>query len=379
MTASEGKAKVLMVGGFPTGHGRRIFGGQVAACTRLLESSFVDRYAVSTLDTTQISNPPPSFLIRLLLAGRRLAKFFAAMLFRRPDVVIIFLADGASAIEKGVMARFARACHVPVMVFPRAGGLIRHYFSSRWFAALVRHTLGKSDMFLCQGLSFQRFATTELGFSQLSAPVIPNWTASEEHLRIGARRVFHQQVSCPQILFLGWLEDFKGVFDLLEAVRILRNAKIHFHLTFGGDGAALPKARQFVERHQLGDRVTFAGWVDEAAKASLLEASQIFVLPSWSEGLPNSMIEAMSAGLACVVTNVGMIPDYLVHGHDALIVEQKDVPGLVDALQTMICNQPLREHVSESGYLFASSSFTLEHGTELLSAAVERACAVVNN
>jgi len=342
---------------------------------RLLESSFVDKHAVSTLDTTQISNPPPSFLIRLLLAAKRLAKFFVTMLFRRPDIVIIFLADGASAIEKGVMARFARACRVPVMVFPRAGGLIRQYFSSRWFATLVRHTLGKSDMFLCQGLSFQRFATKELGFSQVSAPVIPNWSASEEHLRIGARRDFHQQVSCQQILFLGWLEEFKGVFELLEAVRILRNAKIQLHLTLGGDGTALPKARQFVERHQLGACVTFAGWVDEAEKASLLEAGQIFVLPSWSEGLPNAMIEAMSAGLACVVTNVGVIPDYLVDGHDALIVEQKEVAGLVDALKTLICNQSLREHIAKNGFLLARSNFTLENGVELLSAAVTRACA----
>lgn len=341
---------------------------------RLLESSFVGRYAVSTLDTTQISNPPPSFPVRLLLASKRLARFFAAVLFRRPDVVIIFLADGASAVEKGVMARFARVCGVPVMVFPRAGGLIRQYFSRRWFAALMRHTLGQSTMLLCQGFSFQRFAIHELGFSPTSAPVIPNWTASDQHLRIGARRDYRQEEKCHRILFLGWLEDFKGVFELLEAARILREAKMYFHITLAGDGTALMQARQFVELHCLTDHISFVGWVDEFAKASLLESSQIFVLPSWSEGLPNAMIEAMSAGLACVVTNVGMIPDYVEHGRDALLVEQKDVAGLVQALKTLICNQPLREDIARNGYKLASSTFSLENGAELLAAAVEYAC-----
>ena len=372
MTENNGKPRVLLVGGFPNGHGRTVYGGQVTVCTRLLDSSFAERHAVSMLDTTQISNPPPFFPIRLLLAGRRLVQFFLTMLVRRPDAIIIFLADGASAVEKGVMARFAKVCGVPVMVFPRAGGLIRQYFSRRWFAHIVRHTLGQSDMFLCQGLSFQQFAVRELGFLPESAPVIPNWTASGAHLRIGAGRDYLQHIARPKILFLGWLEEFKGVFELLEAARIMRDAKIEFHLVFGGDGAALPKALNFVEQHALKELVSFAGWVDEAAKTSLLKSSQIFVLPSWSEGLPNAMIEAMSAGLACVVTKVGMIPDYAVQGRDALIVEPKDVAGIADALKTLVCDPKLRGNIARNGFLLASSNFDLEKGAELMSAAVTK-------
>ncbi len=374
MTANERKARVLIVGGFPSSQVRKIYGGQVAVCARLLESSFIDRYAVSTVDTTQISNPPPTFATRLLLAGMRLLRFLGNVIYRRPDVVIIFLAEGASAIEKGVMSRLAQACGVRSLVFPRAGGVIRQYASSRWFAAFVRFTLGQSDMFLCQGLSFQRFATEELGFTAESAPVIPNWTASEEHLRIGAGRDFAQPEKNPKILFLGWLEEFKGVFELLDAARILRNARIDFHLVFGGDGAALPKAQRFVEMHGLDRHVTFSGWLDQAAKADLLQNCQIFALPSWSEGLPNAMIEAMSAGLACVVTKVGMIPDYVIDGQNALMVGPKDATALAAALRTMICDQKLRESIAINGFLLANSSFTLENGVELLSASVARAC-----
>ncbi len=374
MTANKNKPRVLVVGGFPPVQIRKIYGGQVAVCTRLLESSFIQRYVVFTVDTTQISNPPPVFATRMLLAGIRLARFLATVIFRRPDVVIIFLAEGASAIEKGVMSRLAQACGVRSMVFPRAGGIMRQYASNPWFAAFVRVTLGRSDMFLCQGLAFQRFAIKELGFTTESAPIIPNWTASEEHLRIGADRDFGQQEPPKKILFLGWLEEFKGVFELLEAARILRDARIEFHLVFGGDGAALPKAQRFVQMHALDRHVTFSGWLDQAAKADLLQNCQIFTLPSWSEGLPNVMIEAMSAGLACVVTNVGTIPDYVTDGRDALLVEPKNVSALAAALQTIICDQKLRESIAKNGFRLANSSFTLESGIELLSAAVTRVC-----
>ncbi len=374
MTEDHVKLRILLIGGFPAAQGRTIYGGQVAACTSLLESSFAERHAVITLDTTQISNPPPLFMIRLLLAGKRLVQLFAIMLFRRPDAVIIFLADGASALEKGVMARFAKLFGARVMVFPRAGGLIRQYFSRRWFANLMRHTIGKSDIFLCQGLSFHKFAVRELGFLPDSAPVIPNWTASRGHLRIGERRDYLQHKDWPQILFLGWLEEFKGVFELLEAVRLLRDGEIKFHVVLGGGGAAMSEAMNFVELHALREFVSFAGWVDEVEKVSFLEASQIFVLPSWSEGLPNAMIEAMSAGLACVVTKVGMIPDYAVHGRDALVVEPKDVVGVADALKTLICNRELRGSIAKNGFQLASSNFNLENGAELLSAAVENVC-----
>lgn len=374
LTVAENKVKVLIVGGFPTAKDRKVYGGQVEVCQRLITSSFIERHVVYTIDTTQISNPPPAFVVRLLLSVKRFSRFLSAIIFRRPDTVIIFMGDGASAIEKGVMARIAQAFGVPAMVFPRAGGLIRRYESNGWFAAFIRATLGRSHMFLCQGLSFQRFATEQLGFSIESSPIIPNWTASEKHLRIGAGRDFGKQVEIPKILFIGWLEEFKGVFELLKAAQILRSEGLEFHLVFGGDGKALPKAQQFAEMHDLLSHVTFSGWLDQTAKAELLQNCHIFALPSWSEGLPNAMIEAMSAGLACVVSEVGAIPDYAVDGHTALMVERKNVLSLAAALRTMICNQELRDRIAKQGFELANSRFTLENGIELLSAAVERTC-----
>ena len=109
-------------------------------------------------------------------------------------------------------------------------------------------------------------------------------------------------------------------------------------------------------------------------KAALLETCEIFVLPSWNEGLPNSMIEAMSAGLACVLTKVEMIEKYVVSGQDALLVSSKNPSELADAMKTLLLDQSVREKISKNGLLLARSNFTLEHEVSLFSAEVDRIC-----
>lgn len=370
MPSQAGKPRVLMVGAFPLRSAKKIYGGQVAACMRLLDSAFVTDHAVRTLDSTLVSQPPPSLGVRLLYAVKRLCLFVWETVLYRPDVVILFLADGASACEKGVMVRIARLLHLRVMVFPRAGNLMRQYSANRLFAAFIRHTLGRADLFLCQGAAFQAFAIENLGFTQASAPVIPNWTALKTHLDIGENRAYGQDPACVKLLFLGWLEESKGVFDLLESVRMLHEKGISFHLTFAGDGTAMPEARRFVALHNLSSHVTFAGWVDDAAKNALLQSCDVFVLPSWNEGLPNAMIEAMSAGLACVLTQVGAISDYVTDGREALIVQPRQPVALAEALKRLVTTPSLRDTLGQGGHTLALTQFSLEQGARRMREAV---------
>jgi glycosyltransferase involved in cell wall biosynthesis len=370
MSENRSKIKVLIVGAFPR-KSKKLFGGQVSSCKALMKSSFIKKFSVTTLDSTPAFNFLKLFPIRLIFGLKRIAKFFLMMLINRPNVAIIFLANGFSAIEKGLMTRIAIILRVPVMIFPRAGGLIVDYFTKSWFSFLIRYTLGKSDLFLCQGKTFQLFATKQLGFSKISAPIIPNWTASKKHLSIGKNRNYKAKVVVPNILFLGWFENFKGVYELLEAARILRDNKISFHLTLAGNGTAMSKSMEFVRDYKLTKYITFTGWIDEKKKNLLLKNNQIFVLPSWSEGLPNAMIEAMSAGLACVVTKVGMILDYVTRNKDAVIIEKKNVYQLVHALKRLIFDHKFRSHISKNGYLVARKNFTIENSLILFSKAID--------
>jgi glycosyltransferase involved in cell wall biosynthesis len=364
------KLSFLIVGAFPANKKNKIFGGQVTACNTLIKSNFFKNNYIYTIDSTQISNPLPNIFIRSIFSFQRLIKFFIYLVFKKPNATIIFLADGSSAIEKGILVLVSRFFFVPAIIFPRAGGLITNYCSSYWFAFFVRNTLGRSSMFLSQGKSFQEFAITHLGFTPSIAPIIPNWTASKVYVEIGKRRNYQSNISIVRILFLGWVEDFKGIFELLIAAKILRDKNINFHLTIAGDGFAITRAKEFVDTHKLVNSITFTGWVNQKKKISLLKSNQIFVLPSWNEGFPNALVEAMCAGMACIVTDVGMIPDYVVNNRDALLIKPNNVDLLENALVKLIMHRYFRSEIAKNGALLARSTFTLDNASNLLSKAI---------
>ena len=366
------KDKLLIVGAFPKNINQTVHGGQLTACNSLIDSFFSDEYKIFTVDSTSISIPPPNLLIRSLFAANRLFIFFLKLLMKSPKVVIIFVADKYSAIEKGIMILISKFFNIPVMVFPRAGALIKQYQRNQYFKSFLNFTFKKSKIFLCQGSSFQKFAINELDFSKDKCPIIPNWTANKIYLQIGEKRIFNNYQNIQNILFLGWLEDFKGIREILTSLKILKNKKYKFHFYFAGDGKLMSYAKNYVKYNKLERYTTFLGWVDEEKKIELLSQSNIFVLPSWNEGLPNALIEAMSAGLACIVSSVGMIPDYAVHENNSLLIKPKSSEEIVLSIEKLLINSKFREKISKNAYFFARDNFSKENGIKLLSSEVKK-------
>ncbi len=315
------KPRMLIVGAFPPSDGK-IFGGIVTSCKVLLESTLPAKAELILVDSTQISNPPPVFAIRLLLAARRFLIFIAQFERRRPDVVLLFTSIGASVVEKGAMAWYARIRGVPALMFPRGGAVIEACHRSRLTLLWVRFAFRGARTVLCQGPEWQRFAVDMLGFDTEDAPIILNWTATPRLLTIGRNRQFATSDSPVRLLFLGWLDREKGIFELVEACRQLSRS-CQFVLNVVGEGSAFRSVRDLVTRNELDSKVHFSGWLDGQALEDALSEADVFVLPSWVEGLPNSMIEAMAARLAVVVSSVGNIPDVVDDGREALLVPRK--------------------------------------------------------
>jgi len=362
------RLKVLVVGAFPR-PGSPIFGGVVTTCRALLDSSFPDRFDLSLVDSTQVANPAPGLLTRSFLSLRRLLRFLCTLLRFRPDAVLLFASVGLSLLEKGVMARLASLIDARTLIFPRSGLILDQAASSSLHRRWIRWALSGADLFLCQGEAWQRFAVGTVGFPVDRAPLIPNWTASNALLAVGRSRLPGVSASPLRLLFLGWLEDHKGVFELLEACRVLAGGHA-FELTVAGRGNAEDDARSFVEREGLAERVAFAGWVRGAELEALLAGSDVLVLPSWSEGFPNAMIEAMAAGLAVVVSAVGNVPDVVTDGREALLVPPKDPVALAGALERVIDDADLRRGLAMRGHAFAAERYAVEPGVERLSQAI---------
>lgn len=369
--------KLLIVGAFPSPNST-VFGGVVTVCKIMIDSSFSDNYDLILIDSTQISNPGPSLAIRSLLAFKRLFKYSGHLFTARPDAVLLFTSLGFSVLEKGVMAWIAKMLSTPAILFPQGGELIDNFNSSFFNRAWIRAAMCGATHLMCQGSSWQRFATDSLGFAPSNAPIVPNWSATTSLLDLGAARVLTANAQNPVILYLGWVEKDKGIFELLEASRKL-SRKYQFKLFIAGRGHAEEEARAFVAANSLQDKVELVGWVEGLDKESLLEAADILVLPSWAEGFPNAIIEAMAAKVAVVVTSVGNVPDLITDRKEALLIPPKDSCALERSIELLFTDINLRHGIAKRGHVFACENFAVEKGIKKLTLAIDQAIGLKGN
>lgn len=312
------------------------------------------------LDSTQKSNPAPSLIIRLPLAFKRLLVYCGKLWIGRPDIVLIFTSSGFSLLEKGLMGRIALFLQKPTLIFPRSGVIIEQFSNSSLQRCLIKWSLGNSSKLLCQGDAWFNFAVQNLNYLETNAPVIHNWTASKELLAIGQSKIDLDVNDPVKLLFLGWLEEKKGIFELLDSCLQL-NDKTRFSLVVAGKGNAEEGAMEFVKDNGLVEKVDFRGWVEGNELEKLFHECDVLVLPSWAEGLPNAMIEAMAAGLAVVVSAVGNVPSVLTDGKNGLLIPPKNVEALTKALFSLIDDPVFLKKLGMSAYVTAKNNFSISN------------------
>lgn len=143
-------------------------------------------------------------------------------------------------------------------------------------------------------------------------------------------------------------------------------------LNIVGEGNASATLRDVVARNQLESIVRFSGWLKVSAVESVLAESDVLVLPSWSEGLPNVIIEAMAARLAVVVCAVGNVPDVVTDGREVLLVPPQNIPALKSALVRVIDDPALRRQLGDVAYLLAERQFGVEQVADRILMVVSR-------
>lgn len=135
-----------------------------------------------------------------------------------------------------------------------------------------------------------------------------------------------------RLVYVGRLVRAKGLFELIEALALLKRAGRDFSLAVAGQGPIRAELMIAADRAALGDRVRFLGGVFAEEKSRLLLRSDVFVLPTYFEGLPYSLLEAMAAGCVPVTTPVAAIPDVMRDGVQGLLVPPRNARALAQAV-----------------------------------------------
>ena len=291
-----------------------------------------------------ISIPPPRMRHRILAALKRLGRLARHTVVKRPDGLLIFAGDGLSFLEKGLMAMWGRALGLRVVLAPRSGMLIDDLCGKSALRRVLWSILLRApNVVACQSSSWADAFIRKAGVRSERICVIPNGVTVRSlpvNLEAGQRSDSYT------VLYLGWLEAFKGPTYLASAFLELWASHPELRLVFCGDGSERSVLEELLSEPMASGRVVFAGWVGGETKRRAFFEADCLVLPSLREGAPNSLIEAMAVGLPVIATEVGAIPEILGFGRRGVLVPPGDPRALAVAIKGLLLNRVASRNVA---------------------------------
>lgn len=253
------------------------------------------------------------------------------------EIVHIHSASGSSFWRKSIAIKIAKSMGKKIIFHCHGGGFKEFRDSS---PAKVDSILSMADSVVCLSSEWKTYFES-IGCKNVI--VIKNVIGEPEFKKTDSDGLVH-------FLFLGLICDNKGIFDTLEAISKHKEellGKIILHI--GGNGQTERLSRQIKEMG-LGQLVHFEGWVDKEKKFRLLNLSDVYILPSYIEGVPISILEAESYHKPVITTNVGGIPSIVRNNKTGLFVTPGNREEIYQAIKALTVDEPLRKRMGEAGY-----------------------------
>lgn len=297
---------------------------------------------------------------RPLATAGALAAVFRAV--TRHGVSLVHSNEIASFHAAGYIAGALRIPAVTHVRFPDSDAGYRWFLGSRFALALfVSDDLRSAAFRNAPGVFEARSDVLHDGVE-----LQPEWS-DDDHLRV--RRELGLPPHTTIMAMAGQVAEVKGIWDFVEAARILAAEGSDAHFAVLGDdlksGGTLRRAMQErVNALGLGARFTFLGFRNDAPR--VVQAFDVIAVPSLVEPLGNATLEAMAAGRPVVGSRVGGIPEMVVDGETGRLVPPRDPHSLARALGRLEVEPELRKRMSTAARLRAMAAFSIPaHGRRL--------------
>ena len=313
------------------------------------------------------------------------------MLAEHPDAIIHynFPLSKPSILRDPWFIRYAIRHHRKMVVHVHGGLFLTAPKIPFYLMHIMRGVFGQELPFIVlsdmeRGILVERFGAKEvyslpncvdLKDAEAYAKENEEASLSEDNLRdTNMASTHHQALRQPlRIGYLGRIEPNKGMTELLIACQRLKKKGLPFQLVIAGkeqtEGEYLP---QF--DHWLGDSFEYVGLVSGQTKCDFLRSLDAFVLPTYFEGLPMSLLESMSYGKAPIVTPVGSIPQVVKDGENGIFVKDHDVDSIVDAIKRLSEDRTLLRKLGEEARKTIFSQFSPNKYIEKLNDIYLRLC-----
>ena len=291
------------------------------------------------------------------------ARASAALVRARAEVAHIQVSERASFARKGALLEVARACGMRTVLHHHGAEVIPvHERAPAPVRAAMRRVVRRADVNVVLGSLWRDWLVDEMGVAPDLAVVLPNGIPDlpEPPLPPEPRGPFRP-------LLLAVLSERKGVAVHLRALARLRDRGMAFRATVAGGGPELERFRVMAGELGLAGLCEFPGWTAPRDVPAVLAAHDAYVLPSFHEGLPLGILEAMRSARPVVASTVGAIPEAFPPGRGVALVPPGDEAALAAALEELAADPGLRRERGLAARALYEERFTFEaHMARLL-------------
>lgn len=263
---------------------------------------------------------------------------------KRIKIVHIHTASYNSFKRSAYFVQLAQWYGKKVVLHIHGGGFKEYYATNpQWIASI----LNRCDAIITLSESWKEFyqSVTE----GVDIYIVENIVA------LPVEKVVKKQDNKFHLLFLGLVDKQKGIFDLLDVLYEHINefqGKVMLHI--GGNGQ-IEELKNQIEQYKIDELVAYEGFVSGEKKTDLLLGCDAFILPSYVEGLPVSILEAMSYGKPILATPVGGIPEIVKQYENGILFQPGDREEIYKTLKTLVTDSKLRENMGRESKRKAES------------------------
>jgi hypothetical protein len=287
-----------------------------------------------------------------------------------PQVIYTYTAtpDGYAGLKLENKYGIPHACSFrgsDINIYPNYDRLTFH---------LTRKVVSESNQIFTVSKALKVISET-IGKPKKEIQVVYNGCDTEAFLRnkedrFRIRKQLDISLNGKVIIFVGSLSKNKGVHELMDVFVSLIAEYSDLHLILIGDGPEYNALAEMVHSNSLDKKVHLVGSKPHREIPKWLSAADIFVLPTYYEGLPNVVIEAMACSLPVVATRVGGIPEAVIDGQTGLLVDAKDTEQLKAAMERMITDDEFRASAGREGLAHVHKKFDPDHNAKKLADAL---------
>jgi glycosyltransferase involved in cell wall biosynthesis len=294
-----------------------------------------------------------------------MASFLAILATRQASLVHAHVAAHGSFWRKASFLTLARIFRVPTILHLHASQ-VRDFYERDCGPVqrrIVRHVLQNASTVIVLSKRLQAYVGT---IAPTARTVTIHNFVDDARIEEEVKRTSVER-SSTVLLFLGEIGHRKGIHDLIRALPEIANSIPGVRLVAGGSGdidVVRRRSRELgIEKHVL-----LPGYVSGPEKFRLLAEAAIYVLPSYNEGVPISILEAMSVGLPIVTTPVGGIPDVIRDGEEGFLVSPGSIDQLARRIIELLGSEDLRKRMGENARRRLRSEYSPEASLGALAA-----------